>query len=245
MLKINLVFLGHFKVFIDKKKIKQFKSSVFEISNVSEILNISNAESFPYLEFSDNKLRNEVNSKISSTQNTINVLVCWLPLEGNWYARILGENLTVLSLYETGDILLSNHISIENFIIKNILELTAIYYYLGERIREAGYELPHDQTRKCLFDMNYDKGDIIFNTNSPQLCNSCSSKFDAANLPENFKKKLEKDLKKLKKEFFYRVYDFVESHPKISIFIATFFALIINVISNYLYDLIKINEHKP
>ena len=50
---------------------------------------------------------------------------------------------------------------------------------------------------------------------------------------------------KLKKEFFYRVYDFVESHPKISIFIATFFALIINVISNYLYDLIKINEHKP
>jgi len=40
MLKVNLVFLGHFKVFIDKKKIKQFKSSVFEIVDTSEIVNI-------------------------------------------------------------------------------------------------------------------------------------------------------------------------------------------------------------
>ncbi|PIP93516.1 MAG: hypothetical protein COV37_13610 [Bdellovibrio sp. CG11_big_fil_rev_8_21_14_0_20_39_38] len=183
--------------------------------------------------------------KLSSKEGVVNVLVSWLPLEDNWYARILDENLTILSLYETGDILLANHIKLENFVIKNILKLSAIYCYCGNSLSTKAYGLAHDQIRKCLFDMNYDKSDIVFNTNSAQLCSECDANFDRVNLPEDFKKNLKKDLKKLKKDFFYRVYDFVQTKPKISIVIATIFALFINILSNYLYEIIMGRANLP
>lgn len=239
MLKINLVFLGHFKVFIDRKKIKAFKSKIFEIVDVSEQVHVNNADSYPYLEFTDETLKNDVITNLETTPNTVNVLVCWLPLEDNWYVRILDEKTVVISLYETGDILMSHHISIENFILKNILKLSTLYNYLGGKLSSDGYSLAHDEIRKCLFDMNYDKSDIIFNTNSANVCSECTSKFDKVKMPTNFHKNLVKELKKLKKDTFYRIYDFIQSKPKVSILIGFIFAIAVNIISSYIYDYLK------
>lgn len=235
MTEINLVLFGHIHYPINWDGIRKFQSKLFKIQSFNQISSISQESDGPWFEYSDQNLLNELNDKLDNSENRINFLVTKVKLEDNWYVRILNSNTVVLSLFETADLLKSENIKIENFIIKALIKASLIENIYRKFTPDA-YSLAHEETRGCLFDMNYNKYDIIHNTNQASLCTHCSAEIDTKNLPNGFKKDVQKELLKLKKDLFYVISDFIKAHPLVSIFLGGIFGIFINLISSYSYQ---------
>lgn len=237
MIKLNIIRLGHIHQPINWKKIESFQSNIFKVDDVTEIPSLSLESNDPWYQYSDDVLREEIAGKLEENKSTINVLVTKVKLENNWYVRVLNKNTVVVSLYEVSDYLSAANILIENFIIKVMIKVSLIQQIYKE-LSTSAYDLAHEETRGCLFDMNNFKYEVIHNTNKVSFCSQCSALLDTKNLPRGFKKDTEKDLGKLKKEFFYVLSDFVKTHPLLSVFLTGLFGIIVNTISSLLYDVI-------
>lgn len=236
MTEINLVLFGHIHYPINWDHVTKFTSKIFKIGSFNQISSISQESDGPWFEYSDQNLLEELNGKLDNDGNKINFLVTKVKLEDNWYIRILNPNTVVISLFETADILKSENIKIENFILKALIKASLIQN-IYRNLSSDVYLIAHEETRGCLFDMNYNKYDIIHNTNQASLCSKCSAEIDTKNLPNGFKSDVEKELQRLKKDLFYKISDFVKAHPILSIIIGGAFGITINVASSYIYQL--------
>jgi len=59
-------------------------------------------------------------------------------------------------------------------------------------------------------------------------------------IPREFLVTAEKELKRIKKQRYYRMMDFIKARPLTALLITTVTALIINVVANFIYDGIKL-----
>jgi hypothetical protein len=147
--------------------------------------------------------------------------------------------MAVISLHEIKDILLLENIPIENFILRCIYEMVVFLYEGAGAIGEKVYQLPHDETRGCLFDMNVFKSDIVFSSVRPSICSACEARLNVKALPPNFVPLIKKEIKRLDKKLYYRMVNFTKNHPLISILFTAIFAVILNLLANYIYDRLK------
>lgn len=97
----------------------------------------------------------------------------------------------------------------------------------------------HDDTRNCLFDMCGLKKDIAIKYGVPSLCPSCIAKIESTAVDKEFVPLLNKEFKSFKKALFYRIIDFVKERPILSIIITFLSTIIINILSSFLYELLK------
>jgi hypothetical protein len=141
-----------------------------------------------------------------------------------------------LSLDETADILRDVNLPLENFIIRSLYELCSAYLEHGRQIPESVYAIAHDETRSCLFDMNANKADIVFSTAKPMICDSCKARIMRSQISKEFLLGVEKELKLIRKPLYYRLVDLIKTHPIWALFITSMGAIILNILSNYVYD---------
>jgi hypothetical protein len=102
------------------------------------------------------------------------------------------------------------------------------------------YELHHRDTRGCLFDLNGDQKDVVYNTDEPIICNECLGKIAARQTKEGFISTLQHELKKLKRPFFLRVESWIKSHP----FMAIAISIAMGIATNIIYDIGKLTAIK-
>lgn len=229
----DIVKLGQLKREINFKNILQWNSKIFKVNSIREIYNIPNFQNpigWQYLQ--DDIVR----TAIKHNGDTITVAITEYELEDNFYMRRVAKRLTVISLYEIGDILQNYNIPIENFIIKNIYEM-AVLTHLYPNLPNTRDEIPniiHDETRGCLFDMNGKKIDIIHSTGKLIICPQCAALLQQKDLPQNFVYNLTSEIKKIRKQLFYRISDFIKKHPLWSIVIGITTQLLIGTIAGLL-----------
>lgn len=147
------------------------------------------------------------------------------------------DDKTILcSFFEVEKIFSEQNIELFNYIhgivLNELVQLATI-----NKVNET-YFL-HDDTRNCLFDMCGLKSDIVFKYNTPHLCSSCIAKIEESAVDKSFLQLLEKEFKSFKKILFYRILDFIKQRPILSIFITLLATLFVNILSSFLYQLIK------
>jgi hypothetical protein len=238
-IQIKVVLIGHLRHPLDLKKIKRVRSRFFEISEVERINTLPNPkknDGFLNVEYS----REEIVSLLASVNSTGLVIgIINYRFDDNFYMHRTGANKLCISIADIDSLLLENNISIENFIIKNVFEVIVFKNALGDITSDDVYNLVHQDTRGCLFDLNGDKYDVVYNTEKPIICDSCKAFINGKSLPQNFIKNIERELKKIRKPLICTIEIFIKKYPLFSLLIAFTTSIIINLVSNLIWELFK------
>ena len=188
------------------------------------------------IDYSDKQLKEIIGS---TSKNNLSVAIINHKLERDYYERSIGDNCYVLSLFETGDIILKNDFKIWQFIIQELYYFSAVFYRTKGDIPLSDDAFTHQTIRKCLFDFNDDKNDIVYSLGDVSICSDCETKFDKTFVPKDFVQNIKRELKRIKKGIFYRTRDFIRQKPIISLFIGIFLAIVIGITSNFIFYLIS------
>lgn len=231
---INIQILGGLKHNLNYKIIEGWKTSFFSIQSIAIINNLPDSEGKNW-SYTDRQLERFI-KKDDSVQITVALISH--ELQANYYGRRLSGNRYVLSFYETDEIILNADLKLEHFVIQNLYYISALYHiYNGKIPVSETDQTTHQDIRSCLFDFNAEKADLIYSLGKVSICNECQIKFDKKTVPTDFVEKIKSELKQIKKSQYYVIRDFIKRRPVLSIIIGIVFSLIINMISNFLYDI--------
>lgn len=110
---------------------------------------------------------------------------------------------------------------------------------INDLLSDDVYQFIHSDTRGCLFDLNGDKSDILYNTEQPIICEECKGKFKHKQAQYGIIRTLEKELKKIQKPFILRAERWIKKYPLLSVIISMLTAITLNVVANLLYEILK------
>lgn len=238
-LKIAIITLGNVEQKINLKKIKNWKSKLFEVNSIQKINHIPDSDvDDGYLDhkYSSAGLNNSVSCPANSD---LAVAIMSNRFDDNFYLHRLNDNCVGMSIHGIKEILNSENISVENFIIKQFYELYSLKKLVTNFASDEVYSIVHSATRGCLFDLNGDRFDIIYNTEKPIICDSCKSKFSDKQLEDKTFPTLIKELRRIKKPLISRVESFIRQYPLVSICLSGIFAVALNLIANVIYEYLK------
>ncbi|MNF72764.1 hypothetical protein D3C76_866300 [compost metagenome] len=241
-IKITVATIGHMPAEFQKKKLKEWKSSIFEV--VGDIENYSlNCQSDGHgWEFTDAALENVLPT---SFNGDFLVSIVNVPIEGNWYTRRLTSNRVVFSFHEIKDILRFSNIPLANVIYRLFYAYLLLYKRSGSRIptNAEHTNFTHDETRGCIFDMNGIKTDITHSCHKPILCSSCVERSRQEKVSSETIEKCQSEIHGIQKDLFYKMTDFITQHPVWSLAISGLTAIVLgatgSVVGSYVYEAIK------
>lgn len=236
---IKIVVIGHLRHQLDLRMIKRFKSQFFKIGVVEKINTLptpNKEDGFLDVAYS----REEIESLLSNVNSAeIVVGIMNYRFDDNFYMHRTGSNKVCISIAKIDGLLLENNISLENFIIKNLFEIIVLKNAFGDVINDDIYNLVHQDTRGCLFDLNGDKYDVLYNTEKPIICDSCKAFFNGKSLPANFIKNIEAELKRIRKPLICTIELFIKKYPFFSVSLALLTSIVVNLISNVIWEFLK------
>lgn len=240
MLNVKLIIIGHSDRVVNFDLIKKYKSKFFKILDIERINNLPSPEKDDgYLDIVYTKA--EIQKVMNDIQfDGLCVAIMNYQFDDNFYMHRVGTNKVCISIYGLENILNDKTISIENFIIKNTYEIF-IFYKIVKNLTDNNevYEFIHNDTRGCLFDLNGDKRDIVYNTEKPIICDECKGKISKKSIPKNFLEDIQKELLKIDKPFIKKIENFISKYPLFSVLVTFLFSTFINLFSNWLWEIIK------
>lgn len=237
--KIKIIELGNLRKPLNRKWLGKHKSNLFEITEYSQ------------REFLPRPSGNYGTLDVVYSKNEITILLKDEKYDGiivgimnygyddNFYMHRIGDNSMVVSIYGLRKILADEEICVENFILKNIYEAVAFYNIFGGLTNDGVYGMVHQDTRGCLFDLNGDRQDVIYNTEKAIVCEECKGRLKSSSLPDGFVHLLERGLTQIDKPLIKRVEVFIRRYPLVSFLGAILGATAINTASNFIYDWIR------
>lgn len=234
-LKIKIVSLGDLPFSFDKKRIEKWKSEVFEITGQIETLQLPRKSDIENHGYSDLSLSGKLPTDFKAD---ILLAMTNVPLELNWYSRRLSENRICFSFFQLADILMPNNIPLENLVLRLLYSFTLIYKRHDNKLPESSEStnFTHSDTRRCLFDFNGIKSQVIYSTVKPIICDECTAQLKNELVTKETIDVIKKELKRIKKYTFYRISDFIKKRPFLSIMISVISALILGIIGSIIYD---------
>lgn len=240
MLNVKLIIIGHSDRVVNFDLVKKHKSKFFNFLDIERINNLPSPEKdHGYLDIVYTKA--EIQKVMNDIQfDGLCVAIMNYQFDDNFYMHRVGTNKVCISIYGLENILNDKKISIENFIIKNIYEIF-IFYKIVKNLTDNNevYEFIHNDTRGCLFDLNGDKRDIIYNTEKPIICDECKGKISKKSIPKNFLEDIQKELSRIDKPFIKKIENFISKYPLFSVLVTFLFSTFINLFSNWLWEIIK------
>jgi len=234
-IKISLVSLGALKHPVNVSLLEGWQSRVFKLHHDASVGHLPDADGDDW-QYTDACLRGVLQQDPDAdfTLGIINV-----PLEGNFYLRRLTDKTGVLSLYEMAEIVLYSEFTLEQYILRNIYELSVLFAANGKLIPSDYGSWAHDEVRGCLFDMNSSKSDILFSMHRPKLCPACKTRIAAKQVPAELFSALEQELPRIKKALFSRMTEWVKLHPIFALLIASASAVLLNIVASFIYEKAK------
>lgn len=239
-IRIKLIVLGHALSDIRLNRVKKWKSKIIEIDEYIESFAIKGNSDGVGWEFSDDNMYN--NLKNINRSCDFLIAITNVQLEDNYYMRRLKDGKIIFTFFEIKEYLQSENIPLENALIRIMYELSLVYMSHGNKILSfsEAISFTHDETRGCIFDMNGIKPELTESCHKPIICNDCQTNLRNKSVSNEFIKISEKEIRKIQKDLYYRISDFVKKYPALSIFISIILAIIINFISSALYEIAKL-----
>lgn len=237
-LKIKIYIYGPLPFFLNISKIKRWHSSIFVIKDV---LTINNEKRIyikdPTKQIDKIDIVQQTQKKIEDTFEFIthdeltdlNLIIGYVDLGENWFLYSLQDNgmsnTFILSYQSVFDELNKNNIPLENLIISSLYTYSLCFFKynaLPTKVEEK--KIMHFDTRGCLFDFTNKSADVKFYTNYPIICPYCQKSISENNIDANINiKNINKELRKIRKSFFYRLYENVKSNIMIYIVLTSCF----------------------
>lgn len=237
-LNVRLCIIGQPPPDFDIRKITGWKSKLWHISSAPESFLLSENADLDSWGYSDDLL-----SRIVEPNNNFDFTICLLnvPLEANYFSRRLDSNVVCFTFYEVADILRSHDIPIENGALRMLYSYTLIFKRCSGRIPPTSelVRFAHDEARGCIFDMNGIKTEIALSCDSPSLCPACKSSALQQNVSKECIARYEKEIRKIKKGFYFTLAGGVKRNPILAIIISLIVAFLVNLGSSYYYDIMK------
>jgi len=236
---ISVITIGHMPIEFDQRKIENWHSDVFAIAGDIENYPLRRDSDGAGWEFTNDSLEEVV---LKNFDGDFLIAIVNVPLELNWYSRRLSGNRVVFSFHEIKEILSNCNIPLENVVLRILYEYTLVYKRYGGKIpsNEEETNFTHDETRRCLFDMNGIKTDIVYSLHEPIVCSDCVERLRQAQVSNDTISKVQKEIRKIKKPLFYRIMSFIKIHPIWSVIISAITAIVLGVIGSliaaYLYE---------
>lgn len=240
--RIKLVTIGHLPLHLNLKRISDWKSEVFQLAGEVENFALGCDSDSDGWEFSDELLSAQLPTH--SGEDFL-VAIVNVPIEENWYTRILEGNKIVFTFSQIRDFLTRENIPLENAILRVLYAYTLLYRGAGNRIPSMGEarSFTHDETRGCLFDMNGIKSDLIESCDEPMVCGRCVEHLRNARVSTETIRAVQQDIRNIRKPLYFRALDYVKSHPIAALAISSAFAIMLgaigSLIASFAYDVIK------
>lgn len=237
--RIKIGVIGYLPFDFNRDVFTNWKSDIIEIDNQIEEYHFNNIDSDTFSWGYSDELLNEELPK--NFDGDFFIGITYVPIEDNYYARRLEKNRVVLSYFEMYQILKQENIPVENLLLRIIYAYFLVYHRNAKQIPPQNNWLgfTHDDTRGCLFDMNGNKSDVIFSLDQPKVCDTCTTKIRSEKVSDNCINSVKKEILKIKKREYYKIIEFIKDKPLISIGISANFGILLNIISSYLYELLK------
>jgi len=229
--KIKLITLGQLPVSLNKSKLSNWKSDLFEITGAIDSLTLTNNSDGPSWEFLDENIESQLPYDY---EGDYLIAMTHVPLEGNYYARRFSNNRICMTFYQMADILSLSNIPIENLVYRIMYAYTLGYKRFGNSIPSYGQfrGFTHDETRGCLFDMNGIKSDVVYSVNQPQICPTCIEDLKSDRIAVNELNNVQKELQRIKKSRYYRIAEKIKQYPVLAIVVSVLTALLIGIIGS-------------
>ena len=148
------------------------------------------------------------------------------PMQNGFFGHQTEDKKFCLSIRKPRFILEKSNICIENFILKSI------YKFI---LHAVSNQRSHRDTRRCIFDLNGDLQDIVFNTERVTICSECKAKLEKKNLPQGYIKLFEKELLRIDKDTMKKAELWLQSHVYIAMLLSGIASLLISILGNILY----------
>ncbi len=235
-IRIKLGIIGFLPFDFDRKKITKWKSDLFEIVDDFEEYHFNHKSDIENWGYSDDLLENELPNEFNAD---IFIGITYVPIEDNYYARRLNNNRVVFSYFEMAEIISTKNLPLENLLLRMLYSYSLIYIRYGNRmpLQTENTNFAHDDTRGCIFDMNGIKIDVIYSLDKPIICDECTTKLRKEKVSDNTINIVKREIKKIKKNKYYKVIDFIKKKPILSLFISFLIGVLISIISSSIYDL--------
>lgn len=227
--KVKIFVYGNLPFSLNLNKIKKWKSTIFEVTDIKtindeeRIFTNSSQATIDQQEIIDKTLKS-IKDNFEFIQHdklvNINLIVSYVNLGEGWFLYSLKDlgisNTIILSYYDIYNTLITNHIPVENAIISALYTYSLLYLKINSLpTKQEEKECMHLDTRGCLFDFTSQINDIKFYTDCPIVCKYCQSHI--LEQSELDIKKINKELNKIKKSFFYRLYENIKNNTLIYI----------------------------
>ncbi|MDD5229559.1 MAG: hypothetical protein PHN45_05745 [Methylococcales bacterium] len=235
-IKIKVISIGHLPLNFQPKKISSWESDLFEIDgSIDNYALRCNSDGYNW-EFSDELIKEQ----LPDFNADFLIAIVNVPIEQNWYSRRIGKNSIVITYHEIKDILENHNIPLENVIYRLLYTYSLVYIKAGRKIPdiENTFSFTHDETRGCLFDINGIKTDLIASCHSPKICDECQEKMRSDRVSNDVISLAQKEIRKIKKDLYYQILDFVKQRPIRSLIISTLFALVLGVAGSVLGSIV-------
>ncbi len=234
-LTIKLISIGHIPADINLEKIKNWNTNLYEVVNDIDSLALrTNADRNDW-GYSDKNISTQLPKNGSED---ILVVLVGIPLEANYYTRRLRDNVVILTFHEISNYLRQKNIPLENVILRLLYVYSLVHHrYNGEIPKTENYSnFTHDDTRGCIYDMNGLKDDIVFSCHKPIICSECVERMLNEKVSSTTINTTKIELSKIKKQLFYSLTDWIKLHPIMTIFISSFWALILSVFGSIIVN---------
>lgn len=238
-LKIAVRILGHKPPDFDSSILLKWRSSLWEIfEGQIETLPLNGDCDLDDWGYSDHALSSKCR-KIRGAD--ISVFVLNVPLQHNYFARRIQENIVCISLFEVAEVLRSHNIPVENLILRSLYSCTLIY--ARKKTIPPIHDLlsiAHHETKGCIFDMAGIKTDVVFSCHRPILCDSCKVASNEDQVSNETLTTLRKEIQKIQKRLFYRISDWVRRSPILALAASALLALLVGIVgsiaASYIYE---------
>jgi hypothetical protein len=160
------------------------------------------------------------------------------PLQDQYYFRRFENNRAVIAIDEIAPVLQQQHYSLDQFVLRNLYQLVATHLRFGY-VMPSKTKLTHFEVRGCIYDANWNIGDIVHSLKRPVLCKEECHELARGTPLEQLIPTLNKELKRINKPLAYRVFDLVEAHPIRSAFIGAVAGIALNVLASILFEIGK------
>jgi hypothetical protein len=237
--KVQIAKLGNLNAWLDLSRVTKWSSDLFEVlPGIDQHSLPARAEGFLW-DFTDRQLSRSVPRRV---EGDFLLVLTDCPLEGNYYMRRLSGNRVCITFYQVKDILASEDIPLESFVLKCIYEALILYTLAannGGDLPESEESYTHDETKGCLFDMTGNKADLVVSCRGPSLCDTCMADFSRKSVPKNLLETVCRELRRIRKPTYLRLTTTIKRHPILSLLITGATAIILNVISNLITKLFE------
>lgn len=242
-INVRLVVMGKIASELNLSKLIKWKSEIFYIYQNIENPILHKKGDLNNWGYSNQLLEKILPMPDSWDKYVVNLTFYILdtPLENDYITQILSNNRIVLTYCDIKQFLLANSIPLENLLLSNIYTYALLYMArLQENISgDDEYLITHDYSDGCIYDMCGHKEDIVASCISPIICEHCKNYLIEHNVSRSDIQIAENELRKIQRDIYYQIVDFLKKHPIISIGISSVYAMFLSVAARPFFNLLK------